>query len=536
MTLPKAQTEGIAPGAYAPLPAVNRPGVHATPDGTREVSGAAFADAVLDAIPLDALLFRRGNVVGVLTGTAGSRRFDELDGDRARLLIDRHVRIVTSTQAKGNGGGIVVRYEPTSKDLAGLVLAAARTSSAVPELQSVVAFPTFLPGWTLARPGFNEAGIFYDEPPHLHAIAGTQADPRELLEVLDDVIDGFPYKDEASREAALAFMVTLAVRPAIEGNVPGFLVRAHAEGTGKTLLTETMVAAVTAQAMEAMQFGTTEAEREKRITSEMLKGKPLLIIDNLPNGEEIDSPGLAMLLTAPRWMGRVLGKSSTPSLPNGTTVLMTGNNTLATREIARRIVPIHIEATTATPQARTDYVHEDPVAYARANQGRVLGAVIGLVEYWKASGRPPFKGVPFGGFASWTQSVGGILTMGGSTRFLAHLPAWQYAADPFTADATALLGDWYRRGMAREGRGMSDPLRARELVERAGALDVFATHRQGATQAAIGSTFGKRVLAVLVDRIFAVPTGDDPEAARIEVRVRKHTSGANTLYALEVVS
>ena len=55
-----------------------------------------------------------------------------------------------------------------------------------------------------------------------------------------------------------------------------------------------------------MQFGTTEAEREKRITSEMLKGRPLLIIDNLPNGEEIDSPGLAMLLTTPRWTGRIL--------------------------------------------------------------------------------------------------------------------------------------------------------------------------------------------------------------------------------------
>ena len=101
------------------------------------MSGAAFADAVLDVIPADALLFRRGNVVGVLAGPCpGSRRFDALDGDRARLLYDRHVRIVSSTQAKRDSG-IVVRYEPCSKDLAGLVLAAASTSNVVPELRSV---------------------------------------------------------------------------------------------------------------------------------------------------------------------------------------------------------------------------------------------------------------------------------------------------------------------------------------------------------------------------------------------------------------
>ena len=83
---------------------------------------------------------------------------------------------------------------------------------------------------TLARPtSISTRGSTTTSRPIFAGIAATQAEPRELLEVLDDVVDGFPYKDEASREAALAFMVTLAVRPAIDGNVPGFLVRAHSE-------------------------------------------------------------------------------------------------------------------------------------------------------------------------------------------------------------------------------------------------------------------------------------------------------------------
>lgn len=535
MSVADARAEGTDPGAYASLPAINRPGVHATPNGPCEVSAATFADAVLAAIPADAHLYRRGEVVGVLAGAAGSRRFDQLDADRARLLIDRHVRIVSTSEGKP-GLGLVVRYESCSKDLAGLVLAAARASDEVPELKAIVPHPVYLPGWTLARPGFNaDAGVFYDEPDHLRGIRALPGEPRELLDVLDDVVDGFPYRDEASRDSALALILTLATRPAIDGNVPGFLIRAHAERTGKTYLIRTCAAAVTGGEPALIQIGSTEEERDKRISSELLRARPVVVFDNLPAGEEVDSSCLAMLFTAPRYTGRILGVSKTPSLPNAMTVILTGNNVGASGEVAKRLVPIHLEATTATPQDRTDFPHEDPVAYAKANQRRVLGAVIGIVEAWKAAGRPMFTGVPFGGFAAWTKCVGGLLVHGGSTRFLANLSAWQNAADPFTGDATALLGDWYRSTMAREGRGMSESCRARDLFQRAETLDVFARFRQGATQAASGSLFGKRVLGVLVDRIFAVPIGDTSDSLPVDVRVRKHMSGATTLYALEVV-
>src|SRR5690606_17068278 len=134
-------------------------------------------------------------------------------------------------------------------------------------------------------------------------------------------------------------------RPAIQGNVPGFLVRAHRERTGKTLLGRVVCAAITGAEPATLQLGSSEEEREKRITSELLQGRTAVIFDNLPAGQEIDSPALAMLFTTRMWTGRRLGRSQTPTLPNNLSVLLTGNNVMASGEIAQRLVPIHLEAT-----------------------------------------------------------------------------------------------------------------------------------------------------------------------------------------------
>lgn len=514
------------------LPSVLVPGTHGTPDGYVETSTAMFADGVLANIPDAALLFRMGDVVGRLTGATGARRFDPLDADAARLLIDRHVRLVASAKDPDTGE-IYVTYIPCGKDAAGLVLAAAKASPLLRPLRAVVNYPVYLPGWTLAVAGYNPgANVFYDEPVELRGIEPDLVDP---MAVLDDVIDGFPFKAEADRENALGFMVTLAIRHALDGNVPGFLVRAHRERTGKTYLVRTMAVAVRGEEPALLQFGSTEEEREKRINGELLRGRNVSVFDNLPAGESVESPALAMLLTCRTWTGRILGKTGNPTLPNETTVAMTGNNIGASGEIAQRLVPIHLAADTANPQDRTGYAHEEPVAYARARIRAVHAAIQGLVERWKAAGRQPFLGVAFGGFEAWTKAVGGILAASGSVNFLRNLRDWQESADEFGADAAILLADWYRETYGSSGGSESPLVQAKAVRERAERLELFARFRQGGTAAAVASTFGKRVLGVIVDRIFAIEVHVDDQRERRDVVVRKQSSGSTSLYRLELV-
>jgi hypothetical protein len=515
------------------LPAVLMPGTWATPQGTQEVSTAHFATNVLLNIPDGALLFRMGEVVGRLVGGAGERRFVALEVSDARLLIDRHIRL-TATARDKETGEISVAYAPCTQDCARLVLAEAKTSSHVREVAAVVSHPVYLSGFVLAKAGYNsDAKVFYDEPSDL---CGLVPQTDGAYEVLDDIVEGFCFKEEASRENAIAFIVTPIVRHAIEGNVPGHLIRAHRERTGKTLLARTLHAAVHGDEPNLIQFGSTEEEREKRITSLLLKAQTRVVIDNLPSGEEVDSPALAMLLTAPTWTGRLLGKSQTPTLPNCLTLCLTGNNVGASGEVAQRLVPSHLQAETANPQEKTDFPHPDPVAHARANRRRVLEAVLGLVEHWKAAGSKPFLKVAFGGFEAWTRAVGGILAASGCVQFLGNLREWQDSADEFTADATALLADWARETVRATGETVSPLTTARAIRERAEKLELFARFRQGTTEPSVASTFGKRVLKVLVGRITEVRfDAADGGPASLQVRMHKSTSGSNGLYSLEIV-
>jgi hypothetical protein len=520
-----------ASAPLAVLPAVHRPGTHVTPQGTIEVSTAAFADEVLRCLPPEALFFRMGEVVGSLIGSEGSRQFVDLDADRTRLLVDRHVRIVASGEAP-QGDGLRLTYVPCGKDLAGLVLAAARGSAHVRPLRGVVNYPVFVGDFDLTVSGYNEsAQVFYDEPEHLRGLVPRLEAP---LEALDEVLEGFPFREEASRENSIALMLTLATRFALDGNIPGFLIQAHRERTGKTYLARTLCAAVRGEEPALLQFGSTEEEREKRITSELMRGRTAAVFDNLPAGEEIDSPALAMLLTTRWWTGRVLGRSQTPSLPNEMTLTLTGNNIGATGEIAQRLVPIHLEATSANPQEQTGFPHEDPVAFARSRQRQALEAILGMVFTWKSLGCPAFRDVTFGGFESWTRSVGGILVASGSKAFLGNLKSWQDSADEFGADASALLEDWAREAGVGAGVVSSPPVQAKSIFQRAERLDLFARYRQGTSDPARAATFGKRVLKVIVDRIFRIRWRDGDGEHEGDVRVRKSASGSNSLYTLEV--
>lgn len=530
--------DGVSADTRAP---VYLPGPHTTPHGTIEVTNRDFAVAVLEHTPrARAHLYRRGNNVGRLRGEEGNKHFELLGENGARNLFDDYVCPTISRRSKDDPDVIETKAVPFSKDMAGLVLDEAMSSPLVPELKAVVNHPVFVTGWKLAEPGFNrEAGIYYDEPEHLRGIA---SDAPGTIEALDDLLDGFPFKDEASRESALALMLTLLVRAALDGNVPGFLIRAHAERTGKTYLARTCVVAVRGDEPPMMQIGAKEEEVEKRLSSAIMAAKPVLVIDNVPAGESLDSPSFAMLLTSRRWTGRVLGTHALPDLPNDCTVILTGNNVNASGEIAKRLVPIHLEAKDARPQDRVDFPHPDPVAYARAHQRRTLAAMIGMVRAWDAAGRPEFRRVAFGGYESWVRVVGGILTTAGSTAFLGQLRTWQDAADEFGAEASALLEDWYASTMHDPALPESPPCRGKDLIERATRLDIMARYRQGNTEAARSAMFGKRCTAVLVDRPFRIRAGEPPKRAdeldlreEIEVRVRKTSSGTASLYRLERV-
>lgn len=486
------------------------PGGHASEGGVVEVSTDVFAQRVLAALP-DDLLYRMDFVVGQIAGSPGERRFVELDDTATRMLVDRHVRLFA--RKRNRLGQIVEEYIPCYRDLAALIRSAASVSSRVRALRQIVAHPVYLPGFELAKSGWNpSAGVFYDEPPSLEGLVPR---PEGAIEALRDLLVDWPFADEASRENAFGMMVTAVLRPAIDGPLPFHLVMASLERTGKGKLIDVALGyAVLGHAIEPIQLGEEEAEREKRITSLVLRGTAAVHFDNISADQVLNSASLASLGTAyPNWSGRILGVSKVPNLPNAGIWVMSGNNVSATGELVKRTVPIVLQPKDDRPHLRADFVHPDCFAYARDRRRATLEALLGIVEQWKSAGRPKCD-VVMGGYERWVEAVGGCLRHAGAAHWMTNYTKWVTQADDAQVDTEVLVREWARQFDTKTVTASQ----LLPIVEQTGAFRWVLSKPSRAGQIV---SFGRKVLKALVNR---------PVLTWI---VRMTESGSSASYRLE---
>jgi CheY-like chemotaxis protein len=100
------------------------------------------------------------------------------------------------------------------------------------------------------------------------------------IDLLIDLNAEFPFADAASLANALAILLTLLLRPVISGHVPLAIVDAPVQGTGKTLMvTATGIVGVGMVSGESVPDGPNDDEWRKKITSVLLKGPPLVLLD-----------------------------------------------------------------------------------------------------------------------------------------------------------------------------------------------------------------------------------------------------------------
>jgi hypothetical protein len=445
-------------------PVILTPGQHRDDgDIVYEIGNDVFAQRVLESLP-PTTLFRMDTVVGELLGAPGHRRLREVTEHRMRGIVDAHVKLAKWVRRKDQPPSQV--YVACSRDLAAVLLAQAPATGLIQELRLLTPYPVYLDDFTLVRPGWNpNAAVYYDEPPDL---VGLVPHPSPSLDPINDLLVDFPFgEDVASKHNAIGFVFTIVLRPAIDGHIPFHLLTAPLERTGKGKLIDALAGRlVLGTDVPVLQPGRNEEEREKRITALILRGATVVHFDNLPTEEVFDSAAFASLATTRIWMGRLLGKSQVPQLPNTLIPVLSGNNTRASGELTKRIVPIKLHPQTDRPEERSDFVHEDIDAYVIANRRAVLSHVLGFVETWKTAGRPVFERTRMGGFEQWVRIAGGVTTHAGATSWMENYRDWVSQGDEFAADAARLLAQWLT------SRGMNE-VSATELMEIVRDIGVF---------------------------------------------------------------
>jgi hypothetical protein len=261
---------------------------------------------------------------------------------------------------------------------------------------------------------------------------------------LIDLIVEFPFADAAGIPNAIAILLTILMRSVISGHVPLAIVDAPLQGTGKTLMVTVLgIVAIGLVCGESIPDKQNADEWRKKITSVLLKGMPLVLLDNVPDNSTIDAPPLAAMLTTHIWSDRILGKTESVQLPARSVWVATGNNLRVAGDMPRRCYTIRMDANTEKPWTRTKFKHPDIEEYAVTNRGRLLAAAFTLIRAWYAAGKPKANVPAFGSFQEWADTIGSVLAHAGIKGFLANLDDVRAIQDEDTLQWQAFFAAWW---------------------------------------------------------------------------------------------
>ena len=317
----------------------------------------------------------------------------------------------------------------------------------VPVLVGVTEAPVFAPSGELAvADGYHPAArIWHHASPTVtisdvskSPTAQEVADAVRLLTV--ELMGQFPFADEASLAHALTALLLPFARLLIDGPTPLHLISAPVEGTGKTLLSYCIAIPATGREAEPMTVDVDEPEMRKRITSLMAEAPMLVLLDNL--GQRLDSSSLASVLTARVWKDRLLGISKTATFPVTCTWLATGNNPTLSRELARRTIPICLDAKEENPYLRSGFKHANLAQWAKENRSSLIHAALMLIQAWIAAGKP-LGTESLGMFEGWASTMGGILKVAGVSGFMTNLKAFRKTATDQNSEWVSFVIAWW---------------------------------------------------------------------------------------------
>ena len=392
-------------------------------------------------------------------------RMDQADGmplirvwseDDVHLVLERLARF--ERYAK-EGEGYVLKPARLPTDVGKDMLAA--WSKPVPPLRAIVRTPVVAADGSLSTaPGYHEAsGLYYDargKPVPDVSERPSPSDVRRARDLIDEWLEDFPFQDDASRANAIALVLTYIARELFGGPTPLVVVTAPTQGTGKGLFAQTAGVVMLGAAPAVTTEPHDGDEWRKRITAQLIQGAGMILIDNVKR--RLASAELAAALTSEQWSDRLLGASEIVYVPNRAVWVATGNNVELDGEIARRSILIALDARRDRPWEGRTFRHPDLMEWVAENRGGLVWAMLILVRYWIARGRPSFSGRLVGSYESWTRVVGGILESAGVPGFLSNREELYRKADEESEEWRDFVAEW----AARFG---STPVKASELAD-----------------------------------------------------------------------
>jgi hypothetical protein len=428
----------------------DRPTIVVTNRHLRDISSEALQ--AIQAANCPPTLFLRGNVWVRVLGE--NSQAEPLTATALKGILDR-----TADFMKLDKGGENPTRPPG--DLAPDLLALPNPE--LPLLAGITPVPVFLPdGRLLIDPGYDDATGILVCPRGLDGVRSDYSVDDAKLWLLDELLGDFPFADKSGKAHTLALLLERFVRPLINSCTPNYLIDAPAQGTGKGLLTDVVCLIAMGDPAPVMALSRDEDEIEKRITSMLLTGTPVVLLDNVT---ALRSTALSAVLTTRTWRGRRLGRSEMVLVPNDATWISTGNNVDLSHEMTRRTIPIRLDAGMAHPEERNEFRHKDLTEWVREHRVELVSACLSLIQAWIAAGKP--KGSKtLGRYESWAQVLGGILGVSGVSGVLEGRQRLHAETDRESEEWVAMCAAWAEafQEPVTAGKLFADVIKPRNLI------------------------------------------------------------------------
>jgi hypothetical protein len=347
-------------------------------------------------------VYQRGNCLARVTTSAPVPRLIERDPDapRIELLTRPAIRDCLSRAAtfkRELKDGTKVIHVPE------WLPAAVESADGYhnPPIEGVSELPFLRSDGTVCRePGLDRDTAIHFAP----SIDFPRVDDAgKARDALLDLVQDFPFQDDAHKAAWIAAVLTPVARPAYRGGSPLIVVDANTPGTGKGLLLDVAAQISTGRPMAVTSAPENDAEMRKRLTSLMIAGEPLCCFDNVAS--KIAFPSLDAALTGEVWRDRVLGGNKTVTLPNRVTFYATGNNIALHRDTFRRTNYVRLESKVENPETRSGFKYPNLLDHVRKNRGHYTACALAILQGYFRDRRPNMGLPPLGSFEGWSDLV-----------------------------------------------------------------------------------------------------------------------------------
>jgi hypothetical protein len=372
-----------------------------TLDVTADLS--LLVDRSLRLLAQDPSLFQKGGELVILGRDEGGQvRLRRAKGSQLRYLLSKHASWANDEKPC---------HPPSS--ISSCIVDQSSWEH-VRSLRTVVPFPVLSSsGRIRSEPGYDgETRTFYggegeirtpDEP--------SEEEARQAVATLLDVVQDFPFADDAHRSAWLAALLTPLSRLAHDGNVPLVLVQANAPRVGKTRLVQVISEILTGAESPAITQTRSEDDTRKRALPLLREARPIVLIDNVTG--TFGGATTNAIITSRTFEDRVLGRSSTVSCENLTTWFITGNNVTLSADTPERCLHIRLHCEDESPNLRAGFRYPDLFAVVRERRAELLSSALVILKAFIVAGMPE-QGLPaWGSFESWSRLVRGALVWAG---------------------------------------------------------------------------------------------------------------------------